>query len=55
MVDIFIYVFIILAIGIAIVAEILVAWQKYLMKKQFVEELNRKDKQQKDIENKSNA
>ena len=43
--DSLIYVFIILAIGIAIVAEILVAYQKYLMKKQFVEELDRKDEQ----------
>jgi hypothetical protein len=41
--DTLIYVFIILAIGIAIVAEILVAYQKYLMKKQFVEELDRRD------------
>ncbi len=41
-----IYIFIILAIGIAIVAEVLVAYQKYLMKKQFVEELDRTDKQE---------
>lgn len=43
--NVLIYVFIILAIGIAIVAEILVAYQKYLMKKQFVEELDLKDEQ----------
>ncbi|MDH2900575.1 MAG: hypothetical protein PXY39_06345 [archaeon] len=43
--DPLVYVFIILAIGIAIVAEILVAYQKYLMKKQFAEELDRKDEQ----------
>ena len=43
MVDSLVYFFIVLAIGVAIVAEILVAYQKYLMKKQFVEELNKED------------
>lgn len=43
--DPLIYVFIVLAIGVAIIAEILVAYQKYQMKKQFVEELDRKDRQ----------
>lgn len=36
-------VFIIVAIGIAVVAEIMVAYQKYQMKKQFVEELNEQE------------
>ncbi len=38
-----IYIFIVLAIGVAIVAEILAAYQKYQMKKQFVEELDRRE------------
>jgi hypothetical protein len=45
MVDTLVYIFIILAIGIAIIAEILVAYQKYLMKKQFVKDLDQKDGQ----------
>jgi hypothetical protein len=43
--DPLIYVFIVFAIGLAVVAEVLVAYQKYQMKKQFVEELDRKDGQ----------
>ena len=31
------------AIGIAVVAEVLVAYQKYQMKKQFIDELDRKE------------
>lgn len=37
------YIFIVLAIGIAIIAEILVAYQKYEMKQDFREELERKE------------
>jgi hypothetical protein len=51
MANILIYVFIILAIGIAIIAEILVAYQKYQMKKQFVEELDHKDNDKQDKRN----
>jgi hypothetical protein len=47
------YVLIIGAIGLAIVAEVLVAYQKYQMKKQFMEELDRKDSQAKDHDNAS--
>jgi hypothetical protein len=36
-------IFIVAAIGIAVVAEVLVAYQKYQMKKQFIDELDRKD------------
>jgi hypothetical protein len=43
-----IYVFIVLAIGIAVLAEVLVSYQKYQMKKQFTEELERQDTTQGD-------
>ena len=36
--------FIIIAIGVAVVAEIMVAYQKYQMKKQFVEELDEQER-----------
>ncbi|MHB1907706.1 MAG: hypothetical protein ACYCQJ_02400 [Nitrososphaerales archaeon] len=42
------YYLIALAIGLAIVAEVLVAYQKYQMKKQFREELDRNDAKEKD-------
>ena len=42
------YYLIALAIGLAIVAEVLVAYQKYQMKKQFMEELDRNDAKEKD-------
>jgi hypothetical protein len=47
------YVLIIGAIGLAIVAEVLVAYQKYQMKKQFMEELDRKDTKVEEHENSS--
>jgi cell division protein FtsL len=40
------YIFIVVAISLAIIAEILVAYQKYQMKKQFVDELDRRDRKQ---------
>jgi Tfp pilus assembly major pilin PilA len=52
MLNALIYVAIFLAIGLAILAEILVAYQKYLMKKQYVEELDREDKQNTNVEEK---
>ncbi len=36
-------VFLVAAIGIAVVAEVLVAYQKYQMKKQFTDELNQRE------------
>lgn len=38
-----IYIFLVTAIGIAVVAEVLVAYQKYQMKKQFVDQLDQVD------------
>lgn len=38
-----IYIFLVAAIGIAVVAEVLVAYQKYQMKKQAIDELDRMD------------
>ena len=40
------YILIVGAIGLAIAAEVLVAYQKYQMKKQFMEELDQKDRQE---------
>ena len=33
----------VIAIGIFVVAEVLIAWQKYQMKKQFLDELDKKE------------